>query len=242
MPFHRLVTQTRNDLESLAKSNFQILTPPRFSPTTDLITNATKDSQFYQLKNIELIHFPWMSFDQQFNELPQDRKQTIFEEKQEMWKNHKSPNICKVSIAWESQSPTVLLSMVVSKDFPYLEYFNHAILKMKESGKISHLAEITSMHCDKASNEPSPASFRKTVSLFVILLIGVVLSIFCFMVEVLQWKCFIPKLEGHHLASAEIKKIKHGLQIQQNRVEISARNKASLQKCLILLEEVEQNT
>ena len=83
---------------------------------------------------------------------------------------------------------------------------------------------------------------EKTGSLFVILLIGVVLSIFCFMVEVLQWKCFIPKLEGHHWASAEIKKIKHGLQIQQNRVEISARNKASLQKCLILLEEVEQNT
>ena len=184
MKRHNLPFET---IEALSKSSYTILTPPKGNPTTKIITEADETSDFYPLiKNrLKVEFYSWLGLVSRTKDLSQNTKETIFCDKNYIM-DRLSPKDCKISIAWESRSPIVYMTMVVSKDSPYTEFFNHELLKLMEIGIIDHLSLKNRPKCGDLSTEIDAASLKKTISLFILLGIGMISSLICFTIEILR--------------------------------------------------------
>ena len=177
-----------DNLESLSQSGFKILTPPDTSPLTGLIKTATKNSVFYQLQKNPSLAYGWGELEKQLNQLSKSDKQTIFEENSVVL-DSLDPRICQISIAWESKSPTLYASMIVPKGSPYLEFFNYAILKMIDDGRLNKLKETKRLQCEDQQSGTSNSS-KKFLPLFGILVLGIFMGTICLLIEIRQPKWF----------------------------------------------------
>ena len=96
--------------------------------------------------------------------------------------------ICQISTAWESKAPVLYGSMIVPKDSILLEFFNYAILKMTDDGRLSKLQLSKRLECYEDNSSKSSSSLKKVVPLFGILVIGTFFAIICFCIECRQPK------------------------------------------------------
>ena len=175
-----------DSLESLAQSGFKILTPPDTSPLTGLIKNAQKHSVFYQLRRNPIQTYGWGELGMQLSQVLSSKpEQTIFEEKAVVLESL-DERICQISTAWESKAPVLYGSMIVPKDSILLEFFNYAILKMTDDGRLSKLQLSKRLECYEDNSSKSSSSVKKVVPLFGILVIGVFFAIICFCIECRQ--------------------------------------------------------
>ena len=92
------------------------------------------------------------------------------------------------------------MSFALQKNSPYKIFMNKVFLKMDVTGKLHRMSQkwkINEPNCQPLIRKGNPLSFEKLVSLFLILVIGVI----CSLIVMIYEKCTFSKEEKANLIS-----------------------------------------
>ena len=96
---------------------------------------------------------------------------------------------CDLIFVWQSKD-LVNWAMGIKKGSKYKNALNKVLLRMDESGQLRKLREKYYPKIQTCKQDPSAVSFKKVVSLFMILIVAFANSVLIFVVEYTWYKYF----------------------------------------------------
>ena len=225
-----------NTIEDLSKTNYKILTTPEGNPTSKIIQDPSKNSEFYPLLSKDIEFLSWTGLVQRTKNLSTETKETIFCDKNYILDNL-HPRNCNISIAWESRTSLVYMSMILRKHSPYKEFLNYKVIRMMEIGLFRRNTKQRLCNDGQKSSEITAPSWKKMISLFCILLGGFALSLLCFLVELFQPQ-WLDEYHKEAKSSDDFEVIKSKLKLLKNYYAGNELNDTLIEECLYLIENI----
>ena len=128
-------------------------------------------------------------------------------------------------------------SIAFTKGLPYGPFLKQAIFDLTEKGQLHRIKnkwKIYQPDCAPLRNSGISLSFKKLSSLFILIISGFILAVFCFLIENIF--CFWMQKTPQKQDEIKIRRI-----IEELR-EIAVRRKSQCPKLLSLLEHMENST
>ena len=96
-------------------------------------------------------------------------------------------SILQIEQVWKQNAGDT--AIVMTKNSPYKKFIDEAILKMFESGKLRNILQrwkVEEPDCSPMNREGKPLNFKKLISIFVIIGLGVLFAIIVVLLENFQ--------------------------------------------------------